>query len=364
MTGCSSSDVPEDRGAAIDVGISLEPITSIGCADCDDSRQITPTAIALLGEERTVLLDQYEPFVRVFGPQGEPLAAFGGKGEGPGEMGLSAGTFYIPGTFVIPGPGEEISVVDVMPPVLETFDADGTFLRQQALGMPGLVPSGQAYSSSARAYFRISRDPFSDRGDTFDVCRLVSGEEADCSTFATVEAIVGNEDDRPGEGSAGARLAVAAKDDGGIVVADTGASRFWIVDASGAVSHGFDHQAPRAPKTDDELERERAANEGRLARGLAEREIDPLRPPMELNGVQVDGAGRIWVLSQRHVDDRSEFDVFDATGNFLAVVGAAGPIRAGGFVITPFTVLGDRLATVVQLPDGEARIDVYSIVER
>lgn len=93
--------------------IALEHVGTIGCDGCDDERQVTPVALAILDDERVGVLDAYEPFVRVFTTGGEPQLSFGAKGEGPGELGLAlpGGSGYLPGLWLF---GNELGGITVI----------------------------------------------------------------------------------------------------------------------------------------------------------------------------------------------------------------------------------------------------------
>jgi len=131
--GCTDADPPKVPSPSANATLSLELITTIGCSECDGAEQITPTVIALLHGGRLAVLDRYEPFVRIFGSDGEPETSFGSPGQGPGELGNNLGGMYLPGVYLLPWPGGELSVVELMPAVVETFAPDGTFLNEVSI---------------------------------------------------------------------------------------------------------------------------------------------------------------------------------------------------------------------------------------
>ena len=74
VAGCNDP-APDDPAEAAHTPIALEPIASIGCADCDGPELITPTVLTLLDDGRLVVLDRFEPFVRVFREERPQLVA-------------------------------------------------------------------------------------------------------------------------------------------------------------------------------------------------------------------------------------------------------------------------------------------------
>jgi len=337
--------------------ISLELIATIGCADCDGPEQITPTAMALFDDGRLAVLDRYAPFVRIFAPDGEFLRSFGSPGQGPGELGNDVGGMYFAGVFLLPWPSGELSVLELMPAVVETFSAGGKPLWQQALELPMAAPAAQAFAPGTGTYFRHSYLPLSDLPDVIERCVIDPAGDAECGQLMTATELTGT----PPEG-ARAGLAAAATPQGDLVVADLGTYRLWVLNAEGEVVRQFGRDIPPPPKSQEELEAERAANRQRRERGREEREIDPDRPHISPAGVQVDGAGRVWTRTMRYTTDSTVFDVFDDSGIFLHEISLPVPTLLDPNQITPFVAVGDRLAAIEPRPDGSARINVYRIV--
>lgn len=359
--GCGSSETPEkSEPSAETTPVSLEIVATIGCADCDDASAITPTVLALLGGGRVAVLDRYEPFVRIFDATGELERAFGNKGQGPGELGTDiAGSMYFSGVYMLPWPDGSLSVLELVPAALETFTADGTFREQHTLDLPFAAPSAQAFAPGAAIYFRYSLVPASPKPDMIQRCTINLGAASECGDFADPESFM-----EPAEGRNRSRVAMAATADGGLLVAGTDTYRIWALGTDGAVVTSHTRAIARPQKSDEELAAERAANEARQARGLRNREIDASRGHIAAAGLQVDGAGRIWVLTQRHASNDSVFDVLDVDGNFLQEITVASMIRFDGYQITPFVAAGSRLAALALQPDGSTRVDIYEIVEQ
>jgi hypothetical protein len=361
VVGCGDGGVLEGTATPnSDTRVSLVPTATIGCSDCGTDAQIMPTVITLLADGRLVELDRFEPFVRIFAPDGTPDVSFGVSGEGPGELGTNfGGGISVPGVYMFPWPAGALTILEAMPAVFETFAADGTFLRQAPLELPFATPGAQAFAPSSGSYFRHSFMPVLDQPDVLERCVLdLSGGSA-CGQITTATALTGIEPE-----GARADLSIAATPEGNLVVADTTTYRVWVLNADGTLMREFERDIPPPPKSEEQLDAEHEANRRRLARGREAREIDPNRPYIARFGVQVDGGGRIWVLTQRYTDDEWVFDVLGADGTFLNEVSVDALTVADGYKITPFAATGDRLAILATQPDGSARIDVYRIVSR
>lgn len=343
---------PEDTARRI----TLEPIATIGCSDCAGDAQITPTVIALLDDDRVAVLDRYEPFVRIFGADGRPSTSFGSPGQGPGELGTSVGGMHFAGIHLLPWPDGRLSILEMMPSVLETFAADGSFDQQLTLDLPLLVPNSQAFSPATGAYFRHSFNPLEGGNDLIERCVIDLDRDARCDQLTTATALTGPRDE-----TRRVALSLAATPEGNLLVADAATYRMWRLDGSGNVLREFRRDIPPPPKSAEELEAEREASRSRRESGRPEREIDPNRPHIARSGLQVDGSGRIWVLTQRHTEARWVLDVLDRDGTFLDEVSVAAATVPDGYQITPFAVSGDRLAILANQADGSARIEVFRI---
>lgn len=354
--GTGADQAPDGQGAAAHV--SLAPGFTVGCSDCGTSEQITPTVITLYADGRLVVLDRFEPFVRVFSPAGEAELAFGAPGQGPGELGGNVGGLNLPGVYLLPWQDGGISVLELMPVVLETFSSTGEFVRQETLDLPFAAPGAQAFSAATSTYFRHSYLPMSQQPDVIERCTVALQGDSRCEQISTASALTGTEP----EGFR-ATLSLASTPSGELIVADAATYRLWLLDESGTVRREFGRDIPPPAKSAEQLEAEAAANRTRRERGQAEREIDPNRPYLSAGGLQVDGHGRIWTLTQRYTADEWVFDVFDGDGTFRNEVAVAATTVANGYQVTPFAAAGDHLAMIAEQPDGSARIDVYRIVE-
>ena len=354
---CSPASESSAPGTAT---ASLELVAQIGCGDCDDDRLLTPAVLTLLSDNRIGVLNLYEPFVRVFGEDEELDVAFGRKGQGPGELGLDTGTSYLPGAWMFANEHGGVTVVDVLPLTLEAFDADGNFVNQRRADLPEGVPVGQASDPYGGTYYQLSFHPSG--GDDYrriSRCRFRGSTEAECNVFAAATPFL---EAGPPDALLGS-LSLAATPEGRLVVANAGAYRIWILDENADVVVETGRIISRPAKSEEELAAEEERNQRLRESGRRENEIDPQRAHIESYGIQTDGAGRIWVLTQRYDSDNSVFDVFAADGTFLHEVAVDAVIRRGPWNITPFVAGGDRLAAIARQPDGNESVYVFRIVE-
>lgn len=337
--------------------IALEPVATIGCADCAGPELITPMGVALLPGERIVVLDRYEPYIRVFTFDGEIVRAFGAQGQGPGELGGASPR--IPAAWVLSYPGVGPAVIGVFPTALMIYRTDGAFVRQEPLDLRGAVPVAQAFNRQAMVYFRLGFDVTAGGDDAIERCELEPPSEAHCERLALPSEFI-SVPDNPRAPNAGLdTLELAAALNGDLVVADTKLYRMWRLHGNGDILWRQQHEAPRAPKTDAELERDRA---NAAAFGLSTQDVDPLRDHIEREGMHFDGEGRLWVLTRRHQGLESVFDVFDGDGNPLAEISLAAAIRRVAHTIAPLVIDEDQMVAIVQHAGGNETIAIYRIV--
>lgn len=345
---------PEDPAPPV----TLEPVGTIGCAGCDDERQVTPWTLAILDDERIAVLDAFEPFVRVFGTDGDLRLSFGQKGEGPGEFGQELPGFgYFPGLWLFGNELGGVTVIDIFPVSLEVFGADGDFVERRETGLPDAVPTAQAFDAASRSYYRISFSAGPGAADSRRIsrCRFSARGAADCHFFADPVPFL-QQEGLP-DAALGA-LVLAAGSEGSLVVANSGSYGIWVLDEQGEIVVRSGRDVPLPAKSDAELEAERQ----RLARaGRPDAQIDPHRPHIQPYGLQLDGDGRIWVLTGRYGDNDSVFDVFTPDGTYLNEVIIDAVVRPTERGLMPFVARGDLLAAAAQQPDGNKQVALYRI---
>lgn len=349
--GCSEPETTQARAIP-----SLQPAGEIGCSNCGDARQVSPTAVALLDDGHVAVLDSWEPFVRIFDAAGDPVTTYGKLGQGPGEMGMSVGMARpIPGTWILPHDGG-VAVIDI-DTTLEVFDATGAFVAQHPLALPS-VPVDQAFDAATATYLRAGFDATAEgRGPGIGRCRFRGADGVACERFPGFESFLSEAADGGPPNVLFRTVAIGTTPAGGLVVADRATYRMWVIDAQGTVIVETGRDIPRLAKTDEEIQLERERRSGRPDA----LEIDPLRDHIERGGLGVDGDGRIWVLTQRWTETESVFDVFDESGEYLGEVAVAAPIRQGQWTVAPFFLRDDRLAAVIPQPDGSERVRLWEL---
>jgi hypothetical protein len=342
--------------------IGLETRFRIGCADCGDTRQLTPTSLAFLDDGALAVLDSYEPFVRVFDAVGEPVVAFGRAGPGPAEMGVDGGSRWIPALWLFGMPGGGVAVLDPLRPLLKVFDADGAHVGQQPLNLAIRVPNAQAFDPETRTYFRLGFAPVTG-SRMISRCLLDAPGGPECDDFLEPDAFLRDEME-PGAGAAPPRLELGASPRGELLIADPAGYRIWMLDGNVEVVLRAGRSVSGTEKTAAELAGEEEMNQRLVAAGRRPRPIDPLRTPLAQAGVQVDGVERIWVLTQRHTGDNTIFDVFGGDGAYLTEVTVDAVIRRGSWHVgNTFIIAGRRLAAITQQPDGSEAVQVWEIID-
>lgn len=353
--GCAGSEPAPDAGPSGQAAPSLELELKLGCAECGDDRQITPTAVAFLDDGGVAVLDSWEPYVRVFDAAGNPRVAFGNQGQGPGEFGISAGTRPIPAAWIMALDGG-VAVIDLFPPAVEAFDAAGRFREQRRLDLPP-IPIDQAFDPVSRTYYRLGFDVIAGSGGGGILrCVLDLADEIGCDRVGEVERFISVPEEPRAPNADLGSLAIAATPSGDLVIADRSAYRIRIVDAGGDVVAETGREIPRQEKTPEEIEREREMI-------LGDREVDPLHEHIEHNGVGVDGAGRIWVLTQRWTQGESVFDVFSPGGDYLGESRVDAILRRGSWAVAAYFLRDDRLAGIIEQADGSEQVWVWRIVD-
>jgi len=154
-------------------------------------------------------------------------------------------------------------------------------------------------------------------------------------------------------------VAIASTPTGDLVLAARRSYRIWVVTEAGEIVTETGRDIPRRKKTAEEIELERQRRLG----APTNVEIDPLHPHIESSGLDVDGAGRVWVLTTRWTETESTFDVFAPGGEYLGEATAGALLRRGSWAVAPFFMGDNRLAAVVQLPDDSEQVWVWRIVD-
>lgn len=134
---------------------------------------------------RLFVLDRQEQRVRIFGPDGGPLGALGGEGEGPGEFRRAARLFPL-----VDG---GVAVAEGLPARLHFFGADGTYRRTRRLaevrpGSPAPAFAAWWVTAEGEAYAHLSRFAAGpDGGPQSHLLRLP--EDAPADTLAKLSGV-------------------------------------------------------------------------------------------------------------------------------------------------------------------------------
>lgn len=327
------------------------PLATIGCALCSGPRAFgLVTGLALSSDGTLVVLDRDDPKVRVFGPRGHVLAAFGREGSGPGELRVPAG--------VAVTAGGQIVVADLRNGTLVRYDRDGVHVGTRRAGSMITALQGgprgrwvtfqEPHWTSMSAGVILLDSALSEVGtlipDTRESLRDAEGEPAAPGLFSSA----------PGP-------------DGRVALGVGDRYLIRVLGPEGRLLHEIHRDVERPARTSREIEailerrRRGAARRGgdHPEAGALDREVDPLHPHFHArNGLAYDGGGRLWVRTSRGGPGATVFDLFGPGGGYLGEV----PVTPA---VTAFALGGGLLAGVVEEPDtGIQRVRTWRLSER
>ncbi len=314
--------------------VRLEPLPPIGCLVCEGPRAFGRVDwLAALPDGGLVALDRDPPVVRIFAPDGTVRAAFGRKGEGPGEFLTPSGVAVL---------GDRIVVADIRRPVLSELTLDGRYVRgvsaEQTVGDLQGSPDGKwavyqeaRWTTMSAAVYLLTPGSDSAQPVLHDTENVVEDEEGQAASVGTFSSA-------PGPG-------------GVVAVGHGGVYRITVLDRSGKRLREIRRDIPRARRTEAEVEeiRERVdqarARLGRNPEGQGRPpEVDPLRMHFRPGALAFDEGGRMWVRTERGGPAATTFDLFDPSGAFLGEVRLQ--VRLHAFTLGP-----KMLAGVVRDPE-------------
>jgi hypothetical protein len=351
---------PDEPAPAGQQSPTLERVSRIGCTDCEGPGALTVLYLNMAHDGRILVLDLYEPFVRIFSPQGELLRAFGAAGQGPGELGVDLQVEYLPGIAVYPWKDASLLVHEVIPPTLTAFDSNGQFIEELKLEVQMRVPRAAAWNPEMERLYMLSFVPGEDlRVDRFDFAGRSSALARTVLDLA--EAFPPEEEDtrRPATS-----LNLIASPDGGFAVAHPWQYVISRYTASGEVAERIVREIEHPLKSAAEVQEERELlQEIASQSGVAPEEPDPEAPHFIPRGaLEFDDEGRLWVATNRGHDGVTTFDLFDSDGGYMGEVVMPDEINIGVETMRGFAIAGDYLAAVVVAEDGNHRIGVWRIV--
>jgi hypothetical protein len=338
---------------------TLEAISRIGCIDCEGSNALTVLYLSMTSDGLILALDLYEPFVRVFSPQGELLRAFGAAGQGPGELGVDVQFEYLPGIAVYPWNDASVLVHEVIPPTLTAFDSDGQFIEELELEAQMRVPRAAAWNTEMERLYMLSFVPGENlRVDRFD---FAGRSSAPAQTVLDLADAFPREEDTSRPTSS---LNLIATPDGGFAVAHPWEYVISSYTASGEAMGRIERQIEHPFKSAAQLQEERERLQETASRsGVAPEEPEREAPHFIPRGaLEFDDEGRLWVATNRGRDGVTIFDLFDSAGSYMGEVVMPDEINTGMETMRGFVIAGDYLAAVVVAEGGNHQIGVWRIV--
>lgn len=318
-----------------------ELVATWGCTACTGPELLGSVVdVAVSADGAVFVLDSFEPAVRRFSVDGEPLA-FGREGQGPGEFELA---YYIGMV-----EDESIEVIDLRRRRLTRLDFDGNVVATRPLQA---WLSAAAYSPVDGGWYLAAVD--FRRGGSRVLYLADDSEEP--------HHIGGADFPLDEDGDLSDFFALAARPGGGYAVGDGEIEyRVRLYDAEGVALGDISRSIERVAKTEAELnaERERRnANSAQVAERRAaearasgleitERDpIDPFKHHFYGSSLGFDDAGRLWLRSGRGNESITTFDVFDPARMYLGEVHIEGRVGrhaiAGEWLVTAGTSAEDH----------------------
>lgn len=327
--------------------VHLEPVTRIGCAECSGPEMFTRVMGLAVWNGRIHVLDGAAPMVRVFDATGSPIRAFGGEGDGPGELRMPV--------LIFPDTDGSVEIYDMQQRRLSRFDADGKPAGTRMLAADFFVLISSAPGSDVTYYASLRP-----RQTEQPIMRLTRGSDTP-EEFTVLRPNI----PAPAAGEETVSPILAARPGGGLAVGyGRTAYQIRIFDDQGRLVRDIVRNVPRQRKTADEIARERSGRESmnaRMSAMIAESGRDPPRLSVSVdeehrhyNAFSYDANGRLWVRTPRGTPDRTIFDLFDPEGEYL------GEIRFGERV-AGFAAGDDLFAGVVRDADGIQHIQVWRV---
>jgi len=298
--------------------VSLAPVIEIGCLDCAGPEAFGSIMALSVGRGRLAVADRDEPHLRIFRLDGHAVTVLGPEGDGPGEL-------RAPLEISIAGDGT--AVLDLRRLRLAVFADDGEV--SEGVRLDGFPVAAAFGPGSSRIYAVLTEYGAA----TARVLEWAPGERA----RVVVDRIPGI---ALGLGPPPV-LSMAHAPDGGFVIGE-GRERYRLLffGADGRLRREVERNVARTPKSEDEIEEERAARQGtpggrrsappeneQQAMPRAGVEIDPFRVHFRGWALRFDENGLLWVRTERG-SGSTVFDIFDPVGDYLGELTLPGRIDA------------------------------------
>jgi len=311
--------VAMSQTAPAQTALRLEPAGQFGCEDCTGALQFSSIGDVALADDRIIWVgDGQEPRVRAFTLDGKPVAAFGRKGRGPGEIqGIHR---------LFPDGGSGVRLVDMLDHRVTHFDSGGKALS--IVRLPGF-PFDASASGTHDVYLLFSQ--FRPGTSTIRVVR------AGADSLTPVRGPIA---DFPRPDDPAELRSLAASPAGDVAVGDGEAEyRIRVYRRDGTV-HDITRAIPRARRTEAEKDAMRSrmgavagrmrAELGASGRRAGTPSVPDEKPHFHGTAFRFDPRGRLWVRTGRGNEKQAVFDVFDPSFAYLGEVIVPGTV--GTFV--------------------------------
>lgn len=286
--------------------VHLTPVATIGCGMCGGPEEFGAVMAVAVGPDGVAVADRDAPHVRVFGTDGGLRWVAGPEGDGPGELRL-------PSALTL-GPAG-VAVVDMRGAHLVRLGPDGGERDRIRLGG---FPLAASFAPESEALDVSLAD--------FRAMRATVARWEGQGGWRTLHDGLDELALRP-PGEPPLYFSLARAGDGGFAIG-IGVETYRVLwfDARGAPVREVTRDVPRTPRSDAEMEEERARRSAAAARlGAAEGgrssspEVDRYRLHFRMDALRFDEVGRLWVRTDR-APEGTVFDVFDRHGGFLGEV--------------------------------------------
>jgi hypothetical protein len=305
-------------------------------------------SIAWLSDSTVALVDMSASQVVIADLRHGTTTRHGREGSGPGE-------FRMPMYSVADAAGGHV-LDDIGARRLTQFDARHSFVRQARSPGPTLRIVGWRGDTVRVVWvmFQPGSSP------TVSDVNLATGDiTTRYRLFDRDSTIIPPALDEPG---GPALVAIGADGHGGLVAGSPRTYRLAAFDSAGRSVRRFGRPGLKAAfRTEAELDEEIRQMQGQMPpdalRDARARLAKQPKPFFSLAGVEVDGAGRVWVATTRG-GMATDVDVFAADGRFIGTVSMAGHVTTLAFRLPWVAVLTERQKGEDQ---GAFGLDLYRI---
>jgi hypothetical protein len=292
------------------------------------------------------LVDYYPPFVRVFDSTGRVRFTFGEEGEGPGQ-------FRRPMRVYANLDGSVI-VHDYQPQRLTILDADGNLSTTLSIPISGLV-SNTDYDPWRAEYYIAT---WSQRSLIPRIHRwsLRTGE---VSTLVDDDHVFPRA--RNNRDVLDSYFGFAVSPTRTFAIGD----RWWAYNVDvfswdGSLMGSIIRDVPRPARSTVEMEQARQRAKQMEQQGLGYQEPHGERPHFDQWALEYDDLERLWVRTQRRVDDSTVFDVFAADRTYMGEVVLPVAVKQ---TAQSFAASSEYLAVVYGDDVGTEFVGLWRVVE-